>query len=132
MARSLVQQVAVIPIRDGRVCMVMSRGGKGLVVPKGRLEVGRTAEQMALQEAWEEAGILGVVHRQPLGSYRYEKAGTRFEVVTFRMNVITVEKSWPESSWRTRHWLAPAKAASRVRARGLGRLLRKLRASSLE
>jgi 8-oxo-dGTP pyrophosphatase MutT (NUDIX family) len=106
--------------------MVISRGGKGLVVPKGRLEPGRTAEQMALQEAWEEAGVLGIVHRRPLGSYRYTKAGIRFMVVTFLMEVTTVVKNWPESHWRSRHWLLPDEAVTRAHQRGLCRLLRKV------
>jgi 8-oxo-dGTP pyrophosphatase MutT (NUDIX family) len=66
---SFVPQAAAIPVHAGRICMVISRGGKGLVVPKGRLEVGRTAKQMALQEAWEEAGLIGIVHHKPFGCY---------------------------------------------------------------
>src|SRR5262245_7299555 len=125
---SLVRQAAAIPIRGGRICMVTTRGGKGLVIPKGRLERGRTAEQMALQEAWEEAGILGIVQSRPLGSYRYSKAGMQFQVETFLMQVTTVVKSWPESNWRSRHWLLPDDAARRTHQRGLYRLLRKVEA----
>src|SRR5262245_51562600 len=124
----VVRQAAAIPIRGGRICMVTTRGGKGLVVPKGRLERGRTAEQMALQEAWEEAGILGIVQGRPLGSYRYTKAGIQFKVETFLMEVITVVKSWPESHWRSRHWLLPDDAARRTHQRGLCRLLCKVAA----
>ena len=121
-----VAQAAAIPLRAGRVCLVTSRGGKGLVVPKGRLESGRTAEQMALQEAWEEAGLIGILHAQPIGSYRYEKAGSCFEVVLFLMDVTTVVKKWPERRYRSRHWLLPAEAATRVRERGLCQLLREV------
>src|SRR5262245_24684674 len=118
----LVRQAAAIPIRGGRICMVRARD-KGLVIAKGCLERGRTAEQMALQEAWEEAGILGIVQGRPLGSYRYTKAGIQFKVKTFLMEVITVVKSWPESHWRSRHWLLPDDAARRTHQRGLCRLL---------
>jgi 8-oxo-dGTP pyrophosphatase MutT (NUDIX family) len=118
-------QAAAIPVRAGRICVVTSRGGKSLVVPKGCLEHGRTAEQIALQEAWEEAGLIGRLHSPPIGSYRYEKAGTRFEVVMFLMNVTTVVKDWPESRRRSRHWLHPADAVARVRERGLRKLMRK-------
>jgi 8-oxo-dGTP pyrophosphatase MutT (NUDIX family) len=109
--------------------MVMSRGRKGLVVPKGRLELGRTTEQMVLQEAWEEAGLLGIVCRRPVGSYRYTKAGTRFKVVAFLMDVTTVVKNWPECRWRSRHWLLPDEAATRSHQRGLCRLLHRVAAS---
>jgi 8-oxo-dGTP pyrophosphatase MutT (NUDIX family) len=117
-------QAAAIPVRDGRVCLVTARGGKSLVVPKGCLEQGRTAEQIALQEAWEEAGLIGLLRSRPIGSYSYEKAGTRFEVVMFLMDVTTVLREWPESRRRSRHWLRPADAAARVRARGLRTLIR--------
>ena len=125
---ALVRQAAAIPIRGGRICMVTARGGKGLVVPKGRLERGRTAEQMALQEAWEEAGILGIVQGRPLGSYRYTKAGTQFKVETFLMEVTTVVKNWPEHHRRSRHWLLPDDAARRTHQRGLCRILCKVAA----
>ena len=118
-------QAAAIPVRSGRICVVTSRGGRGLVVPKGCLEHGRTAEQIALQEAWEEAGLIGRLHSPPIGSYRYEKEGSRFEVMMFLMDVTTVVKNWPESRWRSRHWLLPAEAIARVRERGLRKLMRK-------
>jgi 8-oxo-dGTP pyrophosphatase MutT (NUDIX family) len=105
--------------------MVLSRGGKGLVVPKGCLKFGRTAKQMALREAWEEAGLIGIVHPHPIGSFRYKKAGKHFEVVTFRMDVTTVVNTWPECRWRSRYWLRPTEAVARVRQRGLCKLLRK-------
>jgi 8-oxo-dGTP pyrophosphatase MutT (NUDIX family) len=118
-------QAGAIPIRAGRICLVTSRGGKSLVVPKGCLEHGRTAEQIALQEAWEEAGLIGLLDSRPIGSYCYEKAGKPFEVVLFLMDVTTVVKHWPESRWRMRHWLLPADAAERVRETGLRRLIRR-------
>ena len=118
-------QAAAMPVRGGRICLVTSRNGNSLVVPKGCLEHGRTAEQIALQEAWEEAGLIGLLHSPPIGSYRYEKAGTRFEVMMFLMDVTTVVKDWPESRWRSRHWLRLADAVARVRVRGLRKLIRK-------
>jgi 8-oxo-dGTP pyrophosphatase MutT (NUDIX family) len=118
-------QAAAVPVRDGRICLITSRGGGNLVVPKGCLEHGRTAEQIALQEAWEEAGLIGLLHAPPIGSYRYEKAGRRFEVVMFLMDVTTVVKDWPESRWRSRYWLRPADAVARIRVRGLRKLIRR-------
>src|SRR5262249_56134096 len=80
-------QASAIPVRAGRICLITSRGGNRLVVPKGCLEHGRTAEQIALQEAWEEAGLIGLLHSRPIGSYPYEKAGKRFEVGMFLMGL---------------------------------------------
>jgi 8-oxo-dGTP pyrophosphatase MutT (NUDIX family) len=119
-------QAAAMPVRGDRICLVTSRNGNGLVVPKGCLENGRTPEQIALQEAWEEAGLIGLLHPRPIGSYRYEKAGTRFEVVMFLMDVTTVVKDWPESHWRSRHWLRLEDAVARIRVRGLRELIRQV------
>src|SRR5262249_42140620 len=123
MLASKVPQAGAIPVRNGRICMIRSRGGKGLVIPKGRLEFGRTPEQMALQEAWEEAGVIGILLPNAVGWYRYEKAGRRFEVLTFLMEVTNVVKQWPECQWRSRHWMLPAEALTRVRQPGLRKLL---------
>jgi 8-oxo-dGTP pyrophosphatase MutT (NUDIX family) len=117
-------QAGAIPVCAGRICLVTSRCGNSLVVPKGCLKPGRTAEQIALQEAWEEAGLIGLLHSGPIGSYGYEKAGTRFEVVMFLMDVITVAKDWPESRRRSRYWLRPWDAVSRIRVRGLREVIR--------
>jgi 8-oxo-dGTP pyrophosphatase MutT (NUDIX family) len=122
-------QAAAIPVRAGRICLITSRSGNRLVVPKGCLEQGRTAEQIALQEAWEEAGLIGLLDSRPIGSYRYEKASTRFEVMMFLMDVTTVVKDWPESRRRSRHWLRPGDAVARVRERGLRKLIRKAMAA---
>jgi 8-oxo-dGTP pyrophosphatase MutT (NUDIX family) len=118
-----------LPVRAGRICLVTSRRGNHLVVPKGCLEPGRTAEQIAVQEAWEEAGLIGLLHSGPIGSYGYEKGGARFEVVLFLMDVTTVVKDWPESRRRSRHWLRPADAVARIRVRGLRKLIRKVLAA---
>jgi hypothetical protein len=84
-----------------------------------------------LQEAWEEAGLVGLLHTQPIGSYRYDKAGRTFEVVMFLMDVTTVVKEWPECRRRSRHWMAPSEAVDRVRERGLRKLLRNLNFTSI-
>ena len=79
--------------------------------------------QMALQEAWEEAGLIGILRQQPIGIYAYKKAGLSFRVVVYRMDVTTVLKDWPECERRSRYWLHPTEAVAHVRERGLRRLL---------
>src|SRR5579871_5885346 len=101
---SAVRQAAVIPIRAGRVCLVLSRGGKRWVIPKGCIEQGQTAGETALQEAWEEAGLVGTIHPEPVGSYLYEKAGMLCHVLVFLMHVTEVAQDWPEGRWRLRRW----------------------------
>jgi 8-oxo-dGTP pyrophosphatase MutT (NUDIX family) len=119
------QQAAVIALQKGRVCLVTSRGGKRWVVPKGCLEPGKTAGQIALQEAWEEAGLLGVLRAEPAGSYVYSKLGTTYHVTVFLMEVTEAKGEWPESNLRQRSWVRPALALVRVDHLGLRKLLRK-------
>src|SRR5262249_50600082 len=64
-----IRQAAVIAVRAGRVCLVQSSGGKRWVIPKGHIARGHTAAETALCEAWEEAGLLGHLRPEPVGSY---------------------------------------------------------------
>src|SRR5437763_2998141 len=98
------QQAAAIPVRMGQVCLVTSRSGKRWVVPKGCLEPGKSAAEIALQEAWEEAGLVGLLQPEPLGSYVYEKAGLLCHVIVYLMNVTGTADSYPESGLRERVW----------------------------
>ncbi len=124
--RHFISQAAVIAVRAGRVCLVTSRSGKRWVIPKGCLEPGQTAGQIALQEAWEEAGLVGTLHPEPVGSYLYRKAGKTYHVIVFAMQVTNVAEEWPETSQRRRCWLPLAKARGRVEHPGLRTLIRTL------
>ena len=120
--RKLVEQAAALALWKGRVCLVTSRSGKRWVVPKGCLERGKTADEIALQEAWEEAGLVGEV-REAVGSYEYRKAGKRHAVTVFVMEVHDAAGKWPEHGWRERRWVRPEKALTRIREVGLRKLL---------
>jgi 8-oxo-dGTP pyrophosphatase MutT (NUDIX family) len=117
-------QAAAIPIRAGRICLVTSRNRKSWVVPKGCSEPGKTLGEIALQEAWEEAGLVGILHPEPAGSYIYKKAGRRFHVTVFRMLVTKVTNDFPEKHRRERRWIQDTRALDRVGERGLRQLVR--------
>ena len=119
-----IHQAAAIPIRNGRVCLVTSRGGKRWVIPKGCLEPGKNAEQIASQEAWEEAGLVGLLHPEPLGSYDYQKRGCSYHVTVFLLLVTGAAGDWPEGVRRRRRWFRPAKARRRVDHPGVRQVLR--------
>jgi 8-oxo-dGTP pyrophosphatase MutT (NUDIX family) len=121
---SVVAQAGVIPVRDGQICVVSSRSGKRWVVPKGCLEPGKSAAEIALQEAWEEAGLVGVLQPEPVGTYLYEKAGLTCHVTVFVMNVTDTAENWPEQSIRQRSWLSIEKALARIDDPGLRKLIR--------
>ncbi len=118
-----IRQAAALPVRDGEVCLVSSRNGKRWVAPKGCMEPGKTAGQIALQEAWEEAGLVGLLEPEPIGSYVYQKDGLTCHVLVFLMEVTSEAAAWPEQSFRQRRWLPVAKAAERVADPGLRALI---------
>ena len=119
-----IAQAAAIPVRQGRVCLVTSSSGKRWVIPKGLIDPGRTAAEMALQEAWEEAGLVGVLRPDPVGSYFYEKYGGTCHVAVFLMDVTEVAEQWPEQYLRERVWLSPKDAVQRIDEEGLRKIMR--------
>jgi 8-oxo-dGTP pyrophosphatase MutT (NUDIX family) len=119
-----VEQAAAIALWKGRVCLVTSRSGKRWVIPKGCLEPGKSPEQIVSQEAWEEAGLVGLVQPEPLGSFCYHKAGKVHAVSVHLMHVTAMADRWPECRLRKRRWVRPEKALSRPVHDGLRQLLR--------
>ena len=120
----VIRQAGVVALRNGQVCLVSSRNGKRWVVPKGCMEPGKSAGEIALQEAWEEAGLVGLLQGEPVGSYVYEKDGFVCHVILFAMNVTGVVDSYPEAGMRQRIWLTAGLAHTRVEDAGLGDILR--------
>jgi 8-oxo-dGTP pyrophosphatase MutT (NUDIX family) len=120
----LLRQAAAIPVRAGQVCLVSSRSGKRWVIPKGCLEPGKTAGEIALQESWEEAGLTGVLSPEPVGSYIYEKAGLTCHVVVFLLQVAQAVDDFPEREVRERVWVNFGQVLQRVEDPGLREVLR--------
>ena len=125
-----IRQAAAIPVRDGLVCLITSSNGRRWVIPKGMMEPGKTTGEIALQEAWEEAGLVGTLRSQPVGTYLYEKYGTTCHVTVFRMDVAEDHDAYPEAALRQREWLTPDDALERIDEAGLRDLVR--RALTLE
>jgi 8-oxo-dGTP pyrophosphatase MutT (NUDIX family) len=119
-----IPQAAAVPLRQGCICLVTSRSGKRWVIPKGLIDPGKTAAEIALQEAWEEAGLVGVLHPEPMGSYCYEKYGGTCQVAVFLMDVTEVADRWPEQAFRERAWLPVREAVSRIDEAELRKIIR--------
>src|SRR5262245_21905906 len=119
-----IRQAAALAIRRGRVCLITYRNGKRWVIPKGWIEPGQTAGETALQEAYEEAGLVGALEREPIGTYLYEKEGHTFHVTVFVMKVTSVAQDWPERTFRERTWLSPVGFFDRIDDDGLADIVR--------
>lgn len=119
-----VRQAGVVATKDGLVCLVTSSSGKRWVIPKGCMEPGKSSGEIALQEAWEEAGLVGILRKEPLGSFVYEKFGSRYHVIVFHMRITEVAQQWPESQLRQRSFLNPKVALARLDDAGLRDIIR--------
>jgi 8-oxo-dGTP pyrophosphatase MutT (NUDIX family) len=119
-----IAQAAAIPFRDGRICLVTSRNGSRWVLPKGRIDPGQTAIQAAEVEAWEEAGLIGNLLPEAVGSYRYEKLSRKYLVSVFVMEVTVEHPTWPEYKFRTREWLSIVEALKLIHEPSLRAILR--------
>ena len=85
--------------------------------------------QVAAQEAYEEAGLLGsITSKRPVGIYHYEKqfaaGGLLCEVRVFLFRVDQQLDDWAEKGQRESRWLDPAKAAALVDEGGLAEIVR--------
>ena len=107
-AADWIRQAAAIPVRGQQLCLVTSSSGKRWVIPKGLMEPGKTAGEIALQEAWEEAGLVGVLRPEPVGSYLYQKWGGTYHVTVFLLQVTEAAEDWPEHDLRERCWVEHA------------------------
>lgn len=113
-------QFAALPWRrtdDGvEVLLITSRETRRWVIPKGWPIKGLKARDTAAQEAFEEAGVRGVVAKKALGQFHYDKrlrSGRlqHVRVQVFALNVVEEHTAWPEQSQRDKQWLSPAEAS---------------------
>ncbi len=124
-------QVAALPIRTGpagsEVMLVTSRETRRWIVPKGWPMKGRKDHEAAAQEAFEEAGITGKVHKHPIGAYTYTKrTGKNLEacrVMVYRLDVDEERPHWQERAQRTRRWFPVPEAAKIVSEPGLASMI---------
>lgn len=108
------EQAAAIAVRRvGRkpeVCLIRRRKSKIWGIPKGLVDRGDTHEETALNEAWEEAGLVGRVHGGALGTYKYVKWGRTLTVAVYIMEVLDQADDWDEAGFRVRRWATFAEA----------------------
>ena len=121
-------QSAVVPFRvqDGelQILVVRSSQDKHWVVPKGIADPGRSFQESAAKEAWEEAGVEGDVHQTAIDSYRYAKWGATCTVSVYPMQVtrMLTDDEWEESH-RGRQWVSPRVATMLLKQPELGEIV---------
>lgn len=117
------RQVAALPWRgEGealRFLLVSSRETRRWVIPKGWPMKDKSDFAAAAQEAYEEAGLDGVIAQAPVGEYEYLKrlksgAARLVKVDVFPLQVTGEHATWPEKGQRTLKWMEPVEAALAV------------------
>jgi 8-oxo-dGTP pyrophosphatase MutT (NUDIX family) len=129
-------QYGALPFRRNdsaqmEVMLVTSRETRRWIIPKGWPHKGRAPHRSAAREAYEEAGVVGRVRRQSLGSFSYEKRLATGGIVVCQVHVFALEvrqqrRSWPEKHEREVQWLSPAQAAKAVKEPMLAKIIRRL------
>lgn len=104
--------------------LITSRETRRWVVPKGWPEKKLRPRGVAANEAFEEAGLVGTIHKKPIGTFHYYKvlaSGKRVPcaVDAFLFEVEQELEDWPEKGQRERRWVSPSEAALMVAEGGL-------------
>jgi len=117
------QQYAALPFRITEkgieVLLLTSRGTGRWIIPKGWPIRKLSPAEAAAREAYEEAGLEGIIQPSgPVGRYRYAKStapgGLEIEVAVFLLRVDRQLDHWPEQAERETRWFSPEDAATLV------------------
>jgi 8-oxo-dGTP pyrophosphatase MutT (NUDIX family) len=133
-AGTVFRQVAALPVRrrDGKteVCLITTRTSARWTVPKGWPMKGRKDFTAARIEAEQEAGLVGKVGKEPIGTFsywkRYEDHFDFVEVTVYPLDVSKTLPTWKEQAERQVQWLEPSDASTIVVEPGLAAILIKM------
>jgi 8-oxo-dGTP pyrophosphatase MutT (NUDIX family) len=131
-------QFAALPCRlakDGthEVMLLTSRDTGRWIIPKGWPIKGLKPRQVAAQEAYEEAGLVGrVASKTPVGVFHYAKQINKdpllCQVHVYLMWVDQQLDNWPEKHERETRWFEVAEAAAQVNEGGLAEIILRMAA----
>jgi 8-oxo-dGTP pyrophosphatase MutT (NUDIX family) len=120
---ALLAQVAALPYRmssgELEVLLITSRDSGRWLIPKGWGMKKLSESEAAAVEAFEEAGLKGVIAKKPIGAYTYYKtlkdgASALCRVQVYPMAVKRQAKKYKEKGQRRMQWLSPHDAAAFV------------------
>jgi 8-oxo-dGTP pyrophosphatase MutT (NUDIX family) len=127
-------QYAALPFRRRalsrvQVMLVTSRETGRWIIPKGWPMKRKAPHTSAAREALEEAGVVGTVGRESVGTYSYKKRLSNGAIVTcevrvFPLEVKRQEKQWLEKAEREFHWFSSTGAANAVQEPALSDIIR--------
>ncbi|MFT7524768.1 MAG: 8-oxo-dGTP pyrophosphatase MutT (NUDIX family) [Candidatus Paceibacteria bacterium] len=112
-----------------QVLLITSRDSGRWLIPKGWPMDDRASRNVALLEAWEEAGVTGSVQKEAIGSFKYHKGidedfSVPCKVAVFSVEVDKIAKHFPEVDQRRQKWFSPKKASRMVVEPQLRKIIR--------
>ncbi|WP_233491744.1 NUDIX hydrolase [Nioella nitratireducens] len=131
--RDIRSQFAALPFRRRKsgleILLISSLDTGRWIIPKGWPIHDMTPAAAAAQEAWEEAGITGVVSETCAGFFSYHKSmpdkrQVPVVVAVFPLEVHKLERDFPESGDRKIKWFSQTKASARLEEPELQKILR--------
>src|SRR3546814_3877235 len=104
---------------DPRFLLITSRETKRWVIPRGNAVPGLPPAQSAAQEAFEEAGLTGMVGPEEIGAYRFDKRGKNGSIEEANVHVFPLRTTiqsgqWPERHERETRWFTREEAVEAV------------------
>jgi 8-oxo-dGTP pyrophosphatase MutT (NUDIX family) len=124
----MIRQSGVIPYRVNNgtieILLITTRDRQDWVIPKGGICNGMSPQASAAKEAWEEAGVIGQVDVNEVGTYKYRKRGRIYQVQMYLLPVAILSESYPEANHRQRQWLDVTTAVEMVKTTSLKRILK--------
>jgi 8-oxo-dGTP pyrophosphatase MutT (NUDIX family) len=125
------RQFGALPFHFGRdgvphIYLVTSRGGGQWIIPKGNPIRGLDPHKVAAREALEEAGLVGRVRRDCIGSFKFDRRRRRLGACHVEVYALEVDRQlrhWAEAGQRAVQSCDLATALSLVTSPGLSVLI---------
>lgn len=108
---------------DHKVLLITSTTGRWLI-PKGQPELDRSNKEIAMSEAWEEAGVRGELSGKSK-DFLIERGQLSMWKI-FPVKIKELSEKWPEKKYRKRRLLDPAEAAAKIDNPDLAKTILKL------
>ena len=97
--------------KNGRTeVLLVSTKNNGWGVPKGNLMPELGKKKTALEEAYEEAGVLGEISDDRKATIAHPD----WTLDLYPMKISKLLKKWPEMDWREREWVPLKKIEKRL------------------
>jgi hypothetical protein len=125
-------QFGALPYRVGthgvEILLITTRETQRWIKPRGWPMIGKKPHRVAEIEAFQEAGVKGIVKKKPIGAFPYSKimpdgSAKLCLVQVFPLQVKLEKVKWREHKERVRAWFRAEDAAAAVEAGGLAQII---------